>query len=73
MYEPTELQNQLLEEEGRDPCDIWIIACDSCYKWSYYNQDFTASCEHCGSEIAHLSDEAITLADLWDAQAWEMY
>ena len=71
MYTLTDYQRSILKERS-GPDDLLLILCPYGCGYSYYDEGFTCSCEHCGREIAHCSDEAITLEDLWEAEAeWE--
>lgn len=54
-------------EEQRQADDIWIINCDCCLWWSYWNEGSHATCRNCKQDLIPLVElgEAATLADYW--------
>jgi hypothetical protein len=55
----------------RPPEEISILHCDRCGSVAYYNDGSHATCVHCDADLDHLIDDAITLADHFEAMADE--
>jgi hypothetical protein len=56
--------------EGRWVDDIWVIRCDGCGTWSYYNQGSHAECRTCERDLTDLIDDAITMEDYWSSAVY---